>query len=252
LFEVFDHLFDLPAFGIISEDIQSREMEIGGDKITGLLSFFFHDHDRDLVEVLDEANKPGDLKSLLFSIEGNRDLLVGRAKGREGRHLGSFPTDEQNGIGSQLRDHMVTPCSTELSQRLPPIPAVCQKIDFTGDREAKRLKHLFDQEDFGSKRAASFGPFRVIEMSPEGQKEVLIKESKKDPLMAKDMGFVCSLFMPGAAGHLLACLLGNGVIHDKKEDRMGFDPQMMEELGQSDLCDLFHGPDILSQESSKA
>jgi len=27
---------------------------------------------------------------------------------------------------------------------------------------------------------------------------------------------------------------------------------MMEELGQSDLCDLFHGPDILSQESSKA
>jgi hypothetical protein len=70
--------------------------------------------------------------------------------------------------------------------------------------------------------------------------------------MAKDVGFVCSFFMPGAAWHLLACLLGNGVIHDKKEDRMGFDPQMIEELGQSDLRDLFHGPDILSQESSKA
>jgi hypothetical protein len=68
LFEVFDHLFDLPAFGIISKDIESREMEIGGDKITGLLSFFFYDHDRDFAEVLDEANKPSDPKSSLFPI----------------------------------------------------------------------------------------------------------------------------------------------------------------------------------------
>jgi hypothetical protein len=205
-------------------------MEIGGDKITGLLSFFSHDHDGDLAEFLDEANKSSDLKSSVLSVEGKRDLSVGRMKGREGRHLGSFPVDEDNGIGPQLRDHMVTPCSTELSQRLSPIPAICQKIDFTGDREAKRLKHLFDQEDFGSKRAASFGPFRVIEVGPEGQKEVSIKEGKQDPLVAKDMGFVCSLFMPGTSGHLPACLLSNGIIHDKKEGRMGFDPQMMEEL----------------------
>jgi hypothetical protein len=227
-------------------------MEIGGDKITGLLSFFSHDHDGDLAEFLDEANKSSDLKSSVLSVEGKRDLSVGRMKGREGRHLGSFPVDEDNGIGPQLRDHMVTPCSTELSQRLSPIPAICQKIDFTGDREAKRLKHLFDQEDFGSKRAASFGPFRVIEVGPEGQKEVSIKEGKQDPLVAKDMGFVCSPFMPGTSGHLPACLLSNGIIHDNKEGRMGFDPQMMEELRQSDLCDLFHGPHILSEEPGEA
>jgi hypothetical protein len=227
-------------------------MEIRADKITRFLSFLFHDHDRDFAEVLNEANKSSDLQGSVFSVKGKRDLSVARAKGGERRHLGSFPLDEENRIGPQLRDHMVTPCSTEPSQRLSPIPAIGQKIDFTGDRKSKRLKHLFDQEDFGSKRAASFGPFRVIEVSPEGQKKVLIEESKKDPLVAKDMGFVCSLFMPGTSGHLLACLLGNGVIDDKKEDRMGFDPQMMEELGQSDLCDLFHGPDILSQESSKA
>ena len=227
-------------------------MEIGGDKITGLLSFFSHDHDGDLAEFLDEANKSSDLKSSVLSIEGKRDLSVGRAKGQESRYFRSFPIDEDDGIGSQLRDHMITPCSTEMSQRFSPIPAVCQKIDFTGEWEAKRLKHLFDQVNFGSKRATSFSPFRVIEMSPEGQKEVLIKESKEDPLVAKDMGFVCSLFMPGAAGHLLACLLGDGVIHDKKEGRMGFDPQMMEELRQSDLCDLFHGPHILSEEPGEA
>jgi len=126
---------------------------------------------------------------------------------------------------------MVTSCSTELSQRFSPIPAICQKVDFTGHREAKRLKHLFDQEDFGSKRAASLGSFRMIEVGPERQKKVLIEEGKQDPLVAKDMGFVGSLFMPGTSGHLLACLLGNGVIHNKKEDRMGIDPQMMEELG---------------------
>jgi hypothetical protein len=252
LFEVFDHLFDLPAFGIVSKDIESREMQIGGDKIAGFLSFFFYHHDGDFAEVLDEANKPSDLKRSVFSIEGKRDLSVGRAKGREGRYFSSFPIEEENGIGSELRDHMVTPCSTELSQRLSPIPAISQKIDLTGDREVKGLKHLFDQEDFGPKRAASFCPFRVIEMSPEGQKEVLVKESKENPLVAKDMGFVCPLFMPGAARHLGACFLSNGVIHDKKEDRMGFDSQMMEELGQSDLRNLFHGPDVLSQESSKA
>jgi hypothetical protein len=227
-------------------------MEIGGNQITRLLSFFFYDHNSDFAKVLEEANKPSDLKSSLLSVEGKRNSSVGRVKGRESRYFSSFPFDEDNSIGPQLRDHMATPCSTELGQRLSPIPAICQKIDFTGDREAKSLKHLFDQEDFGSKRAASFGPFRVIEVGPEGQKEVLIKEGEQDPLVAKDMGFVCPLFMPGTSGHLLACLLGNGVIHDKKEDRMGFDPQMMEELGQSDLCNLFHGPDILSQESSKA
>jgi hypothetical protein len=100
LFEVFDHLFDLPAFGIISEDIESREMEIGGDKIAGLLSFFFYHHDGHFAEVLDETNKPGDLKGSLFSIEGNRDLSVGGAKGREGCYFSSFPIEEKNGIGS--------------------------------------------------------------------------------------------------------------------------------------------------------
>jgi hypothetical protein len=227
-------------------------MEIRADKITRFLSSLFHDHDRDFAEVLNKANKSSDLQGPMFPVEGERDLSVGRAKGGESGHLGSFPIDEDNRIRPQLRDHMVTPGSTELSQRLSPIPAICQKIDFTGGWKAKGLKHLFDQEDFGSKRAASLGSFRVIEMGPEGQKEVSIQESKQDPLVTKDMGSTGSVFMPGASGHLLTCLLDQSVIHDKKESRMGFDPQMMEELGQSDLCDLFHGPDVLSEEPCEA
>ena len=227
-------------------------MEIRGDKITRFFSFLLHYHDSDFAEVFDEASKSSDLKSPMFTIEGEGDLSIGKGEGREGSHFGSFPIDEEDRIGSELRDHMVTIRSTELSQRFSPIPAICQKIDFTRDREAKALKHLLDQGDFGAKRAASLDAFRVIEFGPEGQKEVLIKESKQDPLVAKDMGFACSLFMPGTSGHLPTCLFSNGVIHDKKENRMGFDPQMMEELGQSDLCDFFHGPDIGSKESGEA
>jgi hypothetical protein len=92
----------------------------------------------------------------------------------------------------------------------------------------------------------------VIEFGPERQKKVLIEESKEHPLVAKDMRFTSAIFMPGTTGHLSACLWGKGVIHDEKENTMGFDPQMMEELGQSDLCDLFNSPDISSEESGKA
>jgi len=119
---------------------------------------------------------------------------------------------------------MVTILSTELSQGLSPIPAICQKIDFTGAREAKGLKHLFDQSDFGLKGAASLGSFRVIEFSPQRQKKVLIEESQEHPLVAKDMRFTSPIFMPGTTGHLSACLLGKGVIHDEEENTMGFDP----------------------------
>jgi hypothetical protein len=153
-------------------------MQIRANKITRLLSFLFYDHDRDFAEVLNEANKASDLERSVFSVKGERNLSVGRTKGGKSGHLGSFPLDEENRIGPQLRDHMVTPCSTELSQRLSPIPAICQKIDFTGNREAKSPKHLFDQEDFASKRATPLGSLRVIEMGPERQKEVTIQDSE--------------------------------------------------------------------------
>lgn len=227
-------------------------MEIGGNKITWFLSFLFDHHNGDFAEVFDEADKSGDLKRSVFPIEREGDLSIGRGKGREGPHFGSFPIDEEDRVGSKLRDHMVATLSAELSQGFGPIPSICQKIHFTRDREAETLKHFFNQGDFGLERATSFTAFGVIEFGPERQKKVLIEERKQDPLVAKDMGFSSPVFMPGATGHLLACLLSNSVIHNEKENRMGFDPQMVEELGQSDVCNFFHGPDISSQESGEA
>ena len=71
--------------------------------------------------------------------------------------------------------------------------------------------------------------------------------------MAKDIGHVLGMIlMPTTAGNLLACLFNKGVIHDKKEDIPGSDPQRMEELMQSGLRDLLHSPTVFSQEPGKA
>jgi hypothetical protein len=91
----------------------------------------------------------------------------------------------------------------------------------------------------------------MIQFGPEGQKKVLVEQGKEDPLVAKDISLLSMISMPGTSGNLFACLLKNRVVHDKKEHRMGFDPQGMEELLQGDSSHLLHGPDILSKESGE-
>ena len=71
--------------------------------------------------------------------------------------------------------------------------------------------------------------------------------------MAKDIRHVLSMiFMPTTPWDFLPCLPNEGIINDKKEDRLGLDSQGMEELSQSDLHHLFCGPNVLSQEPGKA
>ena len=40
LFEVFDHLLDLPPLGVVLDHIDGRQMKIGTDQIDGFLTFF--------------------------------------------------------------------------------------------------------------------------------------------------------------------------------------------------------------------
>jgi hypothetical protein len=71
--------------------------------------------------------------------------------------------------------------------------------------------------------------------------------------MAKDIGHVLSMIlMPSTAGNLLAGLLGQRVIHDKKDNVSDCNPQRLKEFKQSSLGDLLCRPFVLSQESSKA
>jgi hypothetical protein len=67
--------------------------------------------------------------------------------------------------------------------------------------------------------------------------------------MAKDIGHILGMiFMPSTPGDFLACLLDQGVINNKEEDRLGFDSQGIEELVQGGFHNFFHRPDVLPQE----
>jgi len=147
---------------------------------------------------------------------------------------------------------MVTILPTNLSQFFCPIPTICQKVDFTRDRESKGLEHLFDHGDLGLERATSLRSFRMIELGPQGEKKVFIEQGRKDPLVAKDIGLLSMISMPGTSWNLFTTLVDDRVIHDKKEHGMGFNPQAMEELFQSGLGHLLQGPDVLSEESGEA
>jgi len=81
LFEVFDHLFNLPALGIILDDIQGGEMKIRRNKIRGLLSFLFHHHHSHFAQALDGPDKSGDLKDFVFTVQEKGDLSIGRSDG---------------------------------------------------------------------------------------------------------------------------------------------------------------------------
>ena len=70
--------------------------------------------------------------------------------------------------------------------------------------------------------------------------------------MAKDIGHVLSMvFMPATAWDMVACLVNERIIDNKKEDRLGVNSQGIEKLVQGGLDNLFHSPDVLPQKSGE-
>jgi len=148
---------------------------------------------------------------------------------------------------------MIATRSTDQNHRFGPVPAIGQDIELTRDRQRKGFDDLLSQGDFGLKGATPSSPFRMIELSPKGQKKIFEEQGRKHPLMSKDIGHVLGMIlMPSTAGSLLACLFNKAIIHDKKEDIPDRDLQDLEELMQGDLRDLSHSPKVSSQESSEA
>jgi hypothetical protein len=70
--------------------------------------------------------------------------------------------------------------------------------------------------------------------------------------MAKDILLLRMISMPSTPWDGLPSLSNKAVIDNEKEDRLGFDSQGTEEFFQSDLDHFLRGPNILSQEPSKA
>jgi len=148
---------------------------------------------------------------------------------------------------------MIATLSTDQNQRFGPVPAIGQNIELARDRQCKGPDDLLSQGDFGLKGTTTPCPFRVIELGPQGQKKIFAEQGREDPLMTKDIGHVLGMIlMPPTTRNLLACLFNKAVIHDKKEDIAGRDPQRLEELSQGSLRNLLHRPNALPQESSEA
>ena len=70
--------------------------------------------------------------------------------------------------------------------------------------------------------------------------------------MAKNIGLLSMIAMPGTSWNLFTTLWDDCIIHDKKEHAMGFNSQGMKELFQRSLGHLLHSPDVLSEESGEA
>ena len=168
LFEIFDHLLDLPPLSIIPHHIDHRQMKIGTDQIDRFLTLFLHDHDSHFPEVFDLPDEPGDVELFSFPIDENRDLPIRRSERQQGSYLCLVPMNPEVRIGFELRDHMITTRSTHPDQGFGPVPTIDQDVEPTRDGESKSLKNLFGESDFRVKRTTSSRALRMIEFGPEG------------------------------------------------------------------------------------
>jgi len=145
---------------------------------------------------------------------------------------------------------MIATRSTDLNQGFGPVPAIGQDIDLTRDGQCKGFDDLLSQGNFGVKGAAPPRSLRMIQFGPQREKKLFTEQGREDPLMAKDVGHVLSMIlMPTTTGNLLAGLLSQRVIHDKKQDIPGGNPQGLKELIQGDLQCLFDSPNVFSEEA---
>ncbi len=168
LFEVFDHLFDLPPLSVVSHHIDGGQMKMGTDQIDRFLTFFFHDHNSHFPEILDLSDEPGDVELFGFPVDENRDLPIRRSERQQGCHFCLLPLNPKVRIGFELRDHMIPTRSADPDQGFGPVPTVGQDVESTRNGESKSLKNLFGQSDFRLKRTTPSGALGMIEFGPEG------------------------------------------------------------------------------------
>ena len=71
-------------------------------------------------------------------------------------------------------------------------------------------------------------------------------------MVAKDVGQVLGMvFMPSTSRDLLAGFLHEGIIHQKKEDRVGFDAEGMKETLPGDFPNFLPCPGVISQKAGE-
>jgi hypothetical protein len=176
LFEVFDHLLNLPPLCVIFDHVDGRQMKVRTDQINGFLSLLFDDHNRHFSQILNLSDEPGDLESLGFPVHQKGNLPIGRSEGQQGGHFRFLPINPKVRIGLKLRDHMIAASPTDLDQSLCPVPTIGQYVEFTRDGKLKFFNDSFCQLNLCTEIATSLGPLGMIEFGPKGQEEVPIKQ----------------------------------------------------------------------------
>ena len=141
-------------------------MNIRADEANRFLSFFLHHNDGHLPHTLNVPNQLGDTEGFGFSLYEQGDLSEGRNEIQKACHVRFLPMNPENGIGFELRNHMIATLSTHQTQRFGPVPAIGQDIEPTRDRQCKGSDDLLSQGEFGLKGAATPRPFRMIELGP--------------------------------------------------------------------------------------
>jgi len=212
LFEVFDHLLNLPTLGVTLEHINCREIKISRDKIDRLLPFLSDYNHSNLAKPIDLSNKLSKPEFSGLSIERNGDFPIGILV-YKGSELGSFSLNPEDRVRFELRDHVIAQPPAEFNQLFCPIPAIRKDIEFTGEREIRILDNLLSQGDFCMKGATSSLSLWVVELCSEVEE---------------------------------------GIIDKEKEDRVSFDMQFTEEFSQLDSDDFFLETRVFSQESCEA
>lgn len=253
LLEILDHLLNLPTSGVVSDHIDCWQMDIGGNQIVGLFAFFFHHDHGDFAQAFDAADEFGNLDGFILAVQWQADLAIGPWVCLKVRDFGSFTVEDNDRVGLKLRDHVIASAPADLNQILRPIPAIGDNIEFASNGKRKISDHVLGNGYFGTKATASFGSLAMIESGPKGQKKVLVKQGRKDPLVTKDIGHIVSMVLvPRAAGDLFTTLLGDRIIDNEKGHTTGSDSEGIEELPQGGLHQVLLGPGVFAEESGEA
>ena len=253
LLEILDPLLNLLTSGVVSDHFDCRQMDTGGDQIVGLFTFFFHHDHGDFAQAFDGPDEFGNRDGFLLAVQWQTDLAIDPWAYLKVSDLGSFPVEDNDRVGRKLRDHVITPAPADPNQLLRPIPAIGDKVEFIRNGNRKISDHLLGNGYFGTKPTASLGSPRMIESGPKGQNKVLVKQGRKDPLVAKDIGHVVSMVLvPRAAGYPFSTLLGDRIIDNEKDHTPGLDSQGIEELPQGGLGQVLFGPGVFAEESGEA
>lgn len=148
---------------------------------------------------------------------------------------------------------MIASAPADSNQLLCPIPAIGDDIEFARTRKLKISDHLLGHGNFGMEPAASLDTLSMIEPGPKGQEIVSVKQGRKDPLVAKDIGHIFRMiFVPGATGDLFSTLLSDRIVDNEKDHTTGFDSEGLEEPAQGDLHQPVLSPRVLAEESGEA